>query len=282
MIALWGLTRFPMHAQQIANTISSKDVTSIASDSKGCFWFGTKHGLDWFNGTTYLSWKASKDIRDLNSDYIYDLMTDGQGTLWIGTQCGLSVYRNSEMISTSTIFNEPFYKSVDLDESSIITSTRHGIVKIRKSDLDGINIFHQKGMSKIRQFTCTPQKEIWIPYNIDGRLFVKVLDQNLGEKADYDLCGEKDVIAAETSPDNCVWIVTGNDIFIFDGITGKLLKTPALLQEIISGSAILFVSKYQSRSMLIGIRDKGFFTYDPYSQSVARIPIFPFSSSSMT
>jgi len=78
----------------VENGLSQSSVLSIAQDSTGFMWFGTKDGLNKFNSQTFEIFKhEEKNKASLSSSQnINALLTDHNGNLWVGTQNGLNLY----------------------------------------------------------------------------------------------------------------------------------------------------------------------------------------------
>lgn len=78
----------------VEDGLSQSSVLSIAQDSLGFMWFGTKDGLNKFNTQTFEIFKHNpKDPSSLSSSQnINALLTDHKGNLWVGTQNGLNMY----------------------------------------------------------------------------------------------------------------------------------------------------------------------------------------------
>lgn len=78
----------------VENGLSQSSVLSIAQDSMGFMWFGTKDGLNKYNTRNFEIYKREKgDNTSLSSGQnINFLLTDRKGNLWIGTQKGLNRY----------------------------------------------------------------------------------------------------------------------------------------------------------------------------------------------
>jgi signal transduction histidine kinase/ligand-binding sensor domain-containing protein len=77
---------------QAENGLSNNTVFCSIQDTKGFLWFGTKEGLNRFDGYRFKLFKLDEDERKLKRDVIYCLSNDQQGTLWVGTQNGLYRY----------------------------------------------------------------------------------------------------------------------------------------------------------------------------------------------
>lgn len=78
----------------VIDGLSQSTVLSIRKDSRGFMWFGTRDGLNRYDGRTIKQYK--NDPANPNSlisdDYIYTIAEDRRQKLWIGTQKGLSYY----------------------------------------------------------------------------------------------------------------------------------------------------------------------------------------------
>ncbi len=74
--------------------LSQSSVLSIAQDSVGFLWFGTKDGLNKYDGRQFEIYKHHpQDKSSLSSSLnVNALLTDSKGNLWVGTQNGLNKY----------------------------------------------------------------------------------------------------------------------------------------------------------------------------------------------
>jgi signal transduction histidine kinase/CheY-like chemotaxis protein/ligand-binding sensor domain-containing protein len=73
--------------------LSQSNVICILQDSRGFMWFGTRDGLNKYDGykiTTYRS--NSRDSTSISDNTINDIGEDSEGNLWIATWNGLSVF----------------------------------------------------------------------------------------------------------------------------------------------------------------------------------------------
>ncbi|WEK17655.1 MAG: two-component regulator propeller domain-containing protein [Candidatus Pedobacter colombiensis] len=78
----------------VENGLSQSSVLSIAQDSMGFMWFGTKDGLNKYNTRNFEIYKREKgNSSSLSSGQnVNALLTDSKGNLWVGTQKGLNRY----------------------------------------------------------------------------------------------------------------------------------------------------------------------------------------------
>ncbi|HXB45310.1 MAG TPA: two-component regulator propeller domain-containing protein [Puia sp.] len=72
-----------------ADGLSSSNVISILQDRRGFMWFGTRDGLNKYDGYTYTVYKNDpKDSNSLSNNIINAMKEDKNGVLWIGTWGG--------------------------------------------------------------------------------------------------------------------------------------------------------------------------------------------------
>lgn len=91
-----------LHAQsyyfrhfQVENGISNNAVIASLQDKKGFLWFGTKDGLDRFDGYSFKIFRYDpEDTGSIGSNFIHCLYEAPNGVLWVGTEKGL--YRHNE------------------------------------------------------------------------------------------------------------------------------------------------------------------------------------------
>jgi len=71
--------------------LSNSTIESIFQDSKGFMWFGTRDGLNRYDGYEFTVYKNSAtDPNSISDNYIRYLYESGDKTLWIGTTNGLN------------------------------------------------------------------------------------------------------------------------------------------------------------------------------------------------
>ncbi len=72
--------------------LSNSTVLSVCKDNQGFMWFGTRDGLNRFDGRTVKIYRNDPENPQsiLSNEYIYDIKKDPSGNLWIGSQKGLN------------------------------------------------------------------------------------------------------------------------------------------------------------------------------------------------
>ena len=70
--------------------LSQNAVLAITQDGDGFMWFGTKDGLNKYDGYSFAVYQnVPNDPGTIDSNYITALFTDSRGNLWVGTDHGL-------------------------------------------------------------------------------------------------------------------------------------------------------------------------------------------------
>ena len=78
---------------QVENGLSHNTVYGSIQDCRGFMWFGTKDGLNRFDGYSFKSYHHDPaNPKTIGSDLIHKLYNDKQQRLWVGTSTGLYSY----------------------------------------------------------------------------------------------------------------------------------------------------------------------------------------------
>ncbi|WP_316836106.1 two-component regulator propeller domain-containing protein [Pedobacter nutrimenti] len=73
------------------NGLSQNSIFAIAQDSRGFMWYGSRFGLNRYDGHKFLLYKSSSlDTTTLSDDYILSMYNDSKDVLWVGTSNGLN------------------------------------------------------------------------------------------------------------------------------------------------------------------------------------------------
>ncbi|WP_057940256.1 two-component regulator propeller domain-containing protein [Algoriphagus resistens] len=82
--------------------LSQTTVTCMLQDSRGFMWFGTRNGLNRYDGVEFTIYENSEeDSASLSHSYVTYMLEDSKGNLWVGTlEGGLNLYnRESDTFS---------------------------------------------------------------------------------------------------------------------------------------------------------------------------------------
>src|SRR5690606_12001907 len=87
--------RYYFRNYDVNSGLSHNSVFSIFQDSQGFMWFGTKYGLNRFDGQRWNNYTTDskgnpEDI--LGNDYVHVIHEDRDGILWLGTDEGIYLF----------------------------------------------------------------------------------------------------------------------------------------------------------------------------------------------
>lgn len=130
--------------------LSQNAVFDILKDNKGFMWFGTKDGLNKYDGYNFIIYQHNPfDTTTLSANYITCLFEDKRGYIWVGTNDGgVNVYDRK---------SETFHR-IDLGENSLL----------------------QRNIFEIKAIIEDADSNIWIATSGDGLLKLKVNENNDG------------------------------------------------------------------------------------------------------
>ena len=75
------------------NGLSQSSVIAIHQDLQGQMWFGTRDGLNKFDGSNITVYRNNpKDTLSLCNNDILSIQGDKSGNIWVGTYNGLNCY----------------------------------------------------------------------------------------------------------------------------------------------------------------------------------------------
>jgi ligand-binding sensor domain-containing protein/signal transduction histidine kinase len=96
---------------QVEDGLSNNAVVCCLQDSRGFLWFGTKDGLNRFDGYTFKTFRNDpEDTTSIGNNFIHSLYTDKNNTLWAGTDRGL--YRYNETEESFSVLPTPFMAAI--------------------------------------------------------------------------------------------------------------------------------------------------------------------------
>ncbi|MDR0893655.1 MAG: response regulator [Mediterranea sp.] len=148
LILLFGISSRAAERQYAFRTLDSNSglsqnsVNAILQDRQGFMWFGTKDGLDRYDGLRFHHFL--KENGTLGNNYITALHEDRQGVIWIGTDDGLYLY--SPLTETARRFDLLSDRGTQIENTiNTLTGDRDGGVWI---GVQGQGIFYYNPKSK--------------------------------------------------------------------------------------------------------------------------------------
>lgn len=114
---------------QVENGLSNNSIFSSIQDHNGFMWFGTKDGLNRFDGYSFKTYRHDDtDPKSLGSDKIHSLLNDKNNLLWVGTDEGLYQYNaieeNFEPVQVTRNMPISYLRCDDLNNLWILSDSK--------------------------------------------------------------------------------------------------------------------------------------------------------------
>ena len=154
----------------IQDGLSDNTITSICHDSKGFMWFGTRNGLNRFDGYVYVHFKHDpNDSTTISDNFIQDIFEDSDGVLWIGTSNGGLNRYDRETGTFMHFLNDPSKpESISNNTLYSITEGRDGILWVGTTF--GLNAFDRR-TGKFKRYFSDPLDSLTINNDNIGCVF---------------------------------------------------------------------------------------------------------------
>lgn len=158
----------------IRNGLSQNTVYQILQDRKGFMWFGTKDGLNRYDGLSFRVYK--KENSGLGKNFITALYEDRRGNIWIGTDGGVFIY--DPVLDSFTAFNEAsdtgsvirdFVTMIESDEDGNIwiSVENQGLFCYKPDERELLNHLHDSGLPNVTRFWLNG-KTCWLALYADN------------------------------------------------------------------------------------------------------------------
>ena len=111
--------------------LSSSYVKAIAQDANGFIWFGTKNGLDRFDGISVRTFYCRDEKAERGNNNIGAIYEDDDHNLWIGTDRGVYIFNYHteefsmlDIVSANGVMVEDWIQTIQGDKSGNIRKDR--------------------------------------------------------------------------------------------------------------------------------------------------------------
>ena len=129
----------------INSGMSQNNVAAVLQDSRGFMWFGTRDGLNKYDGYKFTLYRNdATDSASIGNNFITDIIEDSRGNMWVATSGGLDKYNRQTDRFTH-------YKNQPGNSSSLSSN----LVTCLAEDHEG-NIWagtHDAGLNKLNTLT---------------------------------------------------------------------------------------------------------------------------------
>ena len=157
----------------LAEGLSQSSVLCILQDSKGFMWFGTRDGLNKYDGHSFKTYRF--DYRNKNSisnSFIKSLLEDENGNIWIGTNNGLNKYlpskdsfeRFKHNESESSLINNEIWSLASHGKGYLWVGTNAGLEKFNIKTKKSEHLKIDKSILKnhIRYLFKDSKENLWV------------------------------------------------------------------------------------------------------------------------
>lgn len=154
--------------------LSQSSVICVLQDSAGFLWFGTRDGLNKFNGHNFITYRhTSQNENSLSNSFIRSLFEDDNGTLWVGTMNGLNKYnavtddfqRVGDEVHGDFSINKEIWDIKEDEHQNLWLATNLGLEKIniqKKSVIERISTESGLSNNDTRSLWGDKNGKLWI------------------------------------------------------------------------------------------------------------------------
>jgi signal transduction histidine kinase/ligand-binding sensor domain-containing protein/DNA-binding response OmpR family regulator len=155
-------------------------------DAQGFMWFGSRDGLNRFNGYSFRIFRNDSDLpHSIGNNMINSLLVDQRGNLWIGTNKGLYRYNSEREDFTLIPFSEDLRIGTVIErQTGDLWIVSQGKLLNYNVQLDHANMYTLPDNSLVTHVCITSLGQIWVTGQ-NG--FLYELIESTGTLSGYDL-----------------------------------------------------------------------------------------------
>ncbi|HXJ94458.1 MAG TPA: two-component regulator propeller domain-containing protein [Terriglobia bacterium] len=221
--------------------LSQSSVTAILQDRRGFMWFGTRDGLNRYDGNDFVVYKNKAETPEsLSANLITDLMEDEQGHLWIATYTGgVNKFDPATERFTRYRHDPTNPNSLVSDSVNSIARDRHGFLWFG-TEASGLDKFD-------------PSNGTFTHYrnDSDGQFVDRITKVIEGRKGD-------------------IWFVGRRGLFHLNPKTGQITR-PFPTRNV--GADYVYEDGAGNLWMLAYLPITGLIKYDPQAERLAKYPV---------
>ncbi len=272
---------------QVQDGLSNNIVSCCLQDANGFMWFGTRDGLNRFDGYSFRVFRDDAEQKQaLGSSNISSMAVDSEGILWIGSYRGLYKYNGAD----ETFALIPFTKGIRVGGLSAspegyLWMILDGQLVRYDQRLNAHQVYTIPDNGTPTSFCFSPQGDLWITLS-NGMLYA--FDRQNGTFTGYDLFAHSapytlrnlTKVYATATGDKLFIGTTTNGAKLFDVAT---LTYKDILQEEVRKKEMTVQGFIQTKEDEVWIgSESGLFIYTPSTDTYAHVQKRPYDPYSLS
>ena len=228
-LSVWAeVERFFFTDLDVKDGLSQQTVTAIFQDTDGYMWFGTRSGLNRYDGYGFMVYRKDYDnVHSLSGNHIMDVIQDYSRDLWVGTQQGLSRldYETEEIYRYSLGDNGADNSYVNTlwctDDNHLLVFTR-GDAYIYDREQDTFRLFQLATSERLKNVTSVTGDRLGNIYfgTSSNGIFICDRDFQLKQRLKYSSADPNSLPNGYVSflavmSDGVLWIVTEDKVLSY-------------------------------------------------------------------
>ncbi|WP_289054867.1 hybrid sensor histidine kinase/response regulator transcription factor [Carboxylicivirga marina] len=264
-----SIDNYQLSFLSVEDGLSHNEVTSIVQDQYGFMWFGTRGGLNRYDGYEFKHFKPlAQDSTSITNPSIESLFLNSSEEIYIGLKSGgPSKYINSQEtfkefeLTTNYGLSRVLSFFEDSKGNTWIGSWSNGIVCIKRD-----TIIHFKDAGQVRDFAETADGKVWVGSSTG----LKYITNN-GQLINY---GGKSITSITVDTKNeCLWTLGWTQELM--KVNYKTLESDVYVNNLTSSARNYSVLNDTKGRLWIGTWGEGFFHFDKGNKVFNKVDIYP-------
>ncbi|CAN5730768.1 two-component regulator propeller domain-containing protein [soil metagenome] len=218
----------------IENGLSNSTIETIFQDNRGFMWFGTRDGLNRFDGYQVLTYKYNPtDSQSVSDNYITSIFQGDDKFIWIGTINGLNRF------DPSTNNFKRYYNKTPVGNNP--------------------------GHNHITRILRGPNNAIWVS-TFGAGIYLLDTDKNVFTNIDINPANGKLQNFVNTlfeDKKGSTWAGTEAGLYHYNTVAGNFVAEPRFIQSNQKPYSISVIKEDNEHNLLLGTSDNGLIIYDP-------------------
>lgn len=164
--------KFKKYSQE--EGLSQSSVLCILQDSKGYMWFGTRDGLNNYDGHKFKTYRYNyKDKKSISNSFIKCLFEDKNGDIWVGTNNGLNRFDSHEerferykcFDQENNLSDNEIWSIASAGDNFLWVGTNSGLEKLNIQTKERVHVVGYSNdllKNQIRSLFLTSTNDLWI------------------------------------------------------------------------------------------------------------------------